>query len=150
MEYACWQRGTLFQCVWNVTSTYICLASILGSRARDILLAILPPHSLVGKSSACNAGDPGSIPGSGRCPGKGNGNPLQYSCLENPIDRGAWQATVHRTARVGHDLGTKPPPPHTSTSEFRHSGFRLFSRGVQTLGLHPQTEGRRRNLRVNP
>ena len=47
------------------------------------------------KSSASNAGDPGSIPGSGRSPGEGNGNPLQYSCLENPMDRGAWWATVH-------------------------------------------------------
>ena len=48
-----------------------------------------------GKESACNAGDPGSIPGLGRSPGEGNGNPLQYSRLENPMDRGAWQATVH-------------------------------------------------------
>ena len=47
------------------------------------------------KGSACNAGDPGSIPGSGRSPGDGNGNPLEYSCLENSMDRGAWQATVH-------------------------------------------------------
>ena len=50
------------------------------------------------KASACSAGDPwvgGSIPGSGRSPGEGNGNPLQYSCLENPMDRGAWWATVH-------------------------------------------------------
>ena len=47
------------------------------------------------KKSACNAGDPGLIPGSGRFPGEGNGYPLQYSCLENPVDRGAWQATVH-------------------------------------------------------
>ena len=44
--------------------------------------------------SACSAGDPGSIPGSGRSPGAGNGNPLQYSCPENPMDRGAWQAIV--------------------------------------------------------
>ena len=42
------------------------------------------------KASAYNVGDPGSIPGSGRSPGEGNGNPLQYSCLENPMDRGAW------------------------------------------------------------
>ena len=69
------------------------------------------PHSSVGKSSACNAGDPGSIPGSGRSPEERNGNPLQYSCLENPIDRGAWQATVQGVARVRHDLATKPPPP---------------------------------------
>ena len=48
-----------------------------------------------GKASAYNAGDPGSIPGSGRAPGEGNGNPLQYSCLGNPIDKGAWWATVH-------------------------------------------------------
>ena len=65
------------------------------------------PHSSVGKESACNAGDLGSITRSGRSPGKGNGNPLQYSCLENPMDRGAWRATVHGVLRVGHDLVTK-------------------------------------------
>ena len=65
------------------------------------------------KASACNVGDPGSIPGSGRSPGEGNGNPLQYSCLKNPMIRGAWQATVHGITRVRHDLATKPPsPPH--------------------------------------
>ena len=52
-----------------------------------------------GKESACNAGDPGSVPGLERSPGEGHGNPLQYLCLENPIDRGAWQATVHRIAK---------------------------------------------------
>ena len=56
------------------------------------------------KNSPGYAGDAGSIPGSGRSPGEGNGNPLQYSCLENPTDRGAWQATVHGIARVGQDL----------------------------------------------
>ena len=50
------------------------------------------------KASASNAGDAGSIPGSGRSPGEGNGNPVQYSCLENPMDRGAWWATVHGVA----------------------------------------------------
>ena len=60
-------------------------------------------HSSVGKESACNAGDMGLIAGSGRSPGKGNGNPFQYSCLENPMDRGDWQATVHGVARVGHN-----------------------------------------------
>ena len=49
--------------------------------------------------SACNAGDLGLIPGSGRSPGEGNGNPLQYSCLENPLDGGAWWATVHGVAK---------------------------------------------------
>ena len=51
------------------------------------------------KAFACNAGDLGSIPGSGRSPGEGNGNPLQYSCLENPVDGGAWWATVHEVAK---------------------------------------------------
>ena len=51
------------------------------------------------KVSAYNAGDPGSIAGSGRSPGEGNGNLLHYSCLENPMDRGAWWATVHGVAK---------------------------------------------------
>ena len=58
----------------------------------------LPGGSEV-KASASNAGDLGSIPGSGRSPGEGNGNPFQYSCLENPMDGGAWWATVHRVAK---------------------------------------------------
>ena len=53
-----------------------------------------------GKESACNAGDPGSIPGSGRSPGVGNGYPLQYSCLENSKDRGAWWTTVNESLSV--------------------------------------------------
>ena len=60
------------------------------------------PDGSDGKESACNAGDPGSIPGSGRCPGEGNGCPLQYSCLENPMDRGAWRVTVHAAAKSWH------------------------------------------------
>ena len=52
-----------------------------------------------GKASAYNAGDLGSIPGSGRSPGEGNGNPLQYLCLENLMDRGAWWAAVHGVAK---------------------------------------------------
>ena len=58
--------------------------------------------ALVVKNSPANAGDPSSIRGSGRSPGEGNSNPLQYSCLENPIDRGAWWATLHGVTRVGH------------------------------------------------
>ena len=56
------------------------------------------PWWLSGKASTCSAGDTGDaslIPGSGTSPGEGNGNPLYYSCLENPLDRGAWKATVH-------------------------------------------------------
>ena len=52
----------------------------------------------VAKNLPANAGDLGSIPGLGRSSGEGNGNPLQYACLENPMDRGAWWATVHRVA----------------------------------------------------
>ena len=57
------------------------------------------PGGSDGKASACNVGDPGSIPGPGRTPGEGNGNPLQYSCLKNSMDGGAWWATVHGTAK---------------------------------------------------
>ena len=71
------------------------------------------PCSSIGKESACNAGNPGSILWLGRSPGEGNVNPLQYSCLENPMNWGAWQAIGHGVARVGHDLVTKPPPPVT-------------------------------------
>ena len=60
------------------------------------------PGDSDGNRSACNAGDPGSVPGSDRSPGEGNGNPLEYSCLENSMDRGIWQATVHGLQRVGH------------------------------------------------
>ena len=57
------------------------------------------PGGLDGKAPAYNAGDPGSIPGSGRSPGEGNDNPLQYPCLENPMDRRAWWTTVHVVAK---------------------------------------------------
>ena len=58
------------------------------------------PHSSVGKELAFYTGDPGLIPRLGRSPGEGNGNPLQSSCLENPMDRGAWRARVHGVARA--------------------------------------------------
>ena len=61
------------------------------------------PGGSDGKASAYNTGDLGSIPGLGRSPGEGNGNPLQCSCLENPMDGGAWWATVHGVT-VGHDF----------------------------------------------
>ena len=68
--------------------------SILLLKRPSMLLLDFPGGS-DSKASAYNAGDPGSIPGSGRSPGEGNGTPLQYFCLENPMDGGAWQATVH-------------------------------------------------------
>ena len=68
-----------------------------------------PQLAPVVKNPPANAGDArdvGLIPGLGRSPGIGNGNPLQYSCLENYMDRGAWRATVHRVTRVRHNLET--------------------------------------------
>ena len=56
---------------------------------------VVIPSGLEGKASACNVGDSGSVPESGRSPGEGDGTPLQYSCLENPMDGGAWEAAVH-------------------------------------------------------
>ena len=64
------------------------------------------PGGSVGNKSACSAGDLGPIPGSGRYPGEGNGNPLQYSCLENSMDRGAWWATIYGSQRVRQDLAS--------------------------------------------
>ena len=85
------------------THSFLCSLE-LPSMQRDCPL-LTPstcfPRSSVGKESACSSGDPGLIPGSGRSPGEGNGNPLQYSRLENPMDRGAWQVTVHGVTRVG-------------------------------------------------
>ena len=65
---------------------------------------------------------PGWIPGSGRAPGAGNGNPLQYPCLENPMDRGAWWATVYGVARVGHDRA-----PRRTHSDTECEGLLFFS-----------------------
>ena len=80
-----------------------------------------------GKESACRVGDPGSIPALGRSPGEGNGYPLQYSCLENPMDRGAWRATVHG---VGHNWAT------LEMKKLSH--FRDEERGLQRLSSQPK------------
>ena len=81
-------------------------------------------YLLSGKESACGAGDPGSVPGLGRCPGVGNGNPLQYSCLENPMDKRSligcdpWGHKESETTEV-----TKQQQQHTSvkpSSQTRH------------------------------
>ena len=71
-------------CAWVVTSKYDCFLKETGL-----------PRWLGGKNSPANAGDEGSISVLGKSPGEGNGNPLQYSCLGNPMDRGVWQAVVH-------------------------------------------------------
>ena len=65
------------------------------------------PGGSVGKESACNAGDTGLTPGLGRCPGEGHGNPLEYSCLENPMDRGARRVTAHGVAELNSTEGTE-------------------------------------------
>ena len=70
------------------------------------------------RTPPCNARDTGSIPGSGRSSGEGNGNPLQHSCLENSMDRAAWWAIVLGISRVGYDLATQPPPPPPSVCLF--------------------------------
>ena len=80
-------QNTLF--VRTIFSFYLCILPLHGGF----------PCGSIGEESACHAGDPVSIPESGRFPGEGHGNPLQYSCLENPMDRGAWQATVHGVAK---------------------------------------------------
>ena len=89
------------------------------------------------KESACKTGDRGSIPGSGRSPGKGNGNPLQYSCLGNPMGRGAWWATVHGVAKNRTQLsnecdacGINLVPP----LETEHKPSVVKAWGVLTLG----------------
>ena len=87
------------------------------------------PCSSVGKESTYNAGDLGLIPGFGRSPGEGNGNPLQYSCLENPMDCSLPASSVHGVARVGHDLATKPPK---TTVQFSRS---VVSDSLQSHGL---------------
>ena len=76
------------------------------------------PGGSTGKESACNAGDPGSIPRLGRSPREENGHPLQYSCLGNPKDREAWWAIVHEVTRVWHNLVAKSLPPPYDSSVF--------------------------------
>ena len=75
-------------------TTEVSILFIATQKLTDLFKDISPGGS-DGKESTCNAGDLGSVPGSGTHSGEGNGNPLQYSCLENSMDREAWQATVH-------------------------------------------------------
>ena len=88
------------------------------------------PRTLV--KNLCSARDPGSIPGLRISPGKGNGNPPQYSCLENPMDRGARQALVRRVARVVYNLATEPPPP---TAYFKKKKINPLQRYINDQSL---------------
>ena len=76
------------------------------------------PGGSDGKESACNAGDLGLIPGLGRFPGEGNGNPLQYSSMENPADRGAWWATVHGVTKESDKTWQKTTATRNSRNHF--------------------------------
>ena len=89
------------------------------------------------KGSACHAGDPGSIPGSGRSPGEGHGNPLQYSCLENPMDRGAWRGCgPWGSKRVRHGRATNAFTWDESCSVLNFSvRFCVFSLKSKCWGL---------------
>ena len=85
------------------------------------------PGRSAGKESTCNAGNTGLIPGLGRFPGGGNGNPLQYSSLENPRDRGAWWTAVHRAAQSqtqlsNYNKGTQLPNSFPVPSTWKHKG----------------------------
>jgi len=86
---------------WNLIQLLICFLLPLRYLTFYVTLLILKgfPGGSDGKESACNAGYPGSVRGLGRSPGEANGNPLQYSCLENSMDRGAWWATVHGVSK---------------------------------------------------
>ena len=83
------------------------LGGVLRQKELPVTLILPGPNGSVGKESACNAGELRSFPGLGRSPGEVNGNPLQYSCLKNPMDREAWWAAVHGVARVRHNRATK-------------------------------------------
>ena len=94
-----------------------------------------------------SAGDPVSIPGLERSPREGNGYPLQYSCLENSMDRGAWQASIHGVAGVGHNLATKLPPPEGKGIVCPLVPSRLMEGSRQALGAcmwNSQSETKRK------
>ena len=91
------EKPHMLQSIWDASDT-------TSGEGASGALGVAPRHegfpgSSDGEESACNAGDPGSNPGSGRSLGEGQGNLLQYSCLENPMDRGAWWVTVHGVAK---------------------------------------------------
>ena len=110
--------------------TQTCQSSGEENRAQENSMFRGFPQSSVGKESACSVGDPGLIPGSGRSHGEGNGSPFQYSCLENPMDRRTWQATVHGITRVRHDLVTKSPN-NKSLKNKNQNGFYFFTVSTQ-------------------
>ena len=102
------------------------IPSLRRSKQNYLTLLLGFPGGSDGKVSARNVGDPGLIPGSRRSPGEGNGNPLQYSCLENSMDGGAWWATVHGVEK----------------SQTRLSDFTFFfSQLLESINIHETNEG---------
>ena len=99
--------------------------------------AVVCPGRSGGEESACNAGDPGSIPGSGRSPGEGRGSPLQCSRLESPTDRGAWRAAVYRSQRVGHDRAADTLTSASPVSEQTGGALRAVTPHSQLMGGSP-------------
>ena len=130
--------------------TTLCCSGPLFSESPEVLGTRGFPGGSDRKESAYGVGDTGSIPGLGRSPGEGNGNPLQYSCLENPMDRGAWRDTVHGVAKRQIWLSTW----HFSLSEV--SGMRVKPESmcmhymVHTLDIHPRAPAVLRDLESNP
>ena len=98
-----WEDGDNWQWGGKEILKHI-LEELIGGFIKFIKYMLWFPGGSDGKEPACSAGDPGSIPGSERSPGERNGNPLQYPCLENPMDGGAWQTTVHGVAKSWSDF----------------------------------------------
>ena len=116
-----WEKGYMYMYRWLASLIMYRCSLVMFLNMYRWFASLGFPHSSNSKESACNAGDLGLSPGSGRSSGEGNDNPFQYSYLENPMDRGAWQATDHEITRVGHDLATKPPPQQKLTQLCNYS-----------------------------
>ena len=125
----------VFLCLW-LTSLSIMFSKSIHVEANGkifffsgwIICSRASPHSSVSKESACSAGDLGLIPGSGRFLGEGNGNPFQYSCLENPMNREAWQATVHGVTKSWTWLKWLSMHAHTAVElRFKHESIILWT-----------------------
>ena len=107
LQYSCLENprdgGAWWAAVYGVAQSQTRLKRLSSSSSSSSSMYHMGfPGGSVLKNLPANAGDRGSIPGLGKCPGEGNGNPVPDSCLENPMDRGAWRATVHGVTRVGH------------------------------------------------
>ena len=123
-------------CLFLVTFIilFLCFAECLKYTAMDKEDRGFPGGS-DGKESSCSGRDPGSIPGSGRSPGEGNGYPLQYSCLENPMIRETWRATVHRVAES--DMTESPTLSLFHKEDKSHLWLHYSEIITQPFGVYP-------------